>query len=125
MNYWMILKISLKALSRNKIRSALTMLGIIIGIAAVIAMVSLGQGAQRQIQEEIASLGDNIVWVRAGQPPFLGGPKCLRNDEQSESHGLRGHVERVSCGQGGQSQLQVDGPGGVWKPELEYPDRGI
>ena len=66
MNYWMILKISLKALSRNKIRSALTMLGIIIGIAAVIAMVSLGQGAQRQIQEEIASLGDNTVWVRAG-----------------------------------------------------------
>ena len=66
MNYWMILKISLKALSRNKIRSALTMLGIIIGVAAVIATVSVGQGAQRQIQEEIASLGDNTVWVRAG-----------------------------------------------------------
>ncbi len=66
MNYWMILKISLKALSRNKIRSALTMLGIIIGVAAVIATVSLGQGAQQQIQEEIASLGDSTVWVRAG-----------------------------------------------------------
>ena len=66
MNYWMILKISLKALNRNKIRSALTMLGIIIGVAAVIAMVSLGQGARRQIQEEIASLGDSTVWVRAG-----------------------------------------------------------
>ena len=66
MNYWMILKISLKALNRNKVRSALTMLGIIIGVSAVIAMVSLGEGARRQIQEEIASLGDNTVWVRAG-----------------------------------------------------------
>ena len=66
MNYWMILKISLKALSRNKVRSALTMLGIIIGVSAVIAMVSLGEGARRQIQEEIASLGDSTVWVRAG-----------------------------------------------------------
>ena len=66
MNYWMIVKISLKALNRNKIRSALTMLGIIIGVAAVIAMVSLGQGAQRQIQAEISSMGDNTVWVRAG-----------------------------------------------------------
>ena len=66
MNYWMILKISLKALNRNKVRSALTMLGIIIGVSAVIAMVSLGEGARRQIQEEIASLGDSTVWVRAG-----------------------------------------------------------
>ena len=66
MNYWMILKISLKALSRNKVRSALTMLGIIIGVSAVIAMVSLGEGARRQIQEEIASLGDSTLWVRAG-----------------------------------------------------------
>lgn len=66
MNYWMILKISIRALSRNKIRSALTMLGIIIGVAAVIATVSLGQGAQQQIQEEISSLGENTVWVRAG-----------------------------------------------------------
>jgi len=66
MNYWMIVKISLKALNRNKVRSALTMLGIIIGVSAVIAMVSLGEGARRQIQEEIASLGDSTVWVRAG-----------------------------------------------------------
>ena len=70
MPYWMILKISLKALNRNKIHSALTMLGIIIGVAAVIAMVSLGQGAQRQVQEEIASMGDNVVWVRVSKPAY-------------------------------------------------------
>jgi len=66
MSFWMILRISLTALSGNKIRSFLTMLGIIIGVAAVIAMVSLGQGAQRQVQEEIAAMGTNTLWVQAG-----------------------------------------------------------
>ena len=66
MSLWMILKIALKALNRNKIRSSLTMLGIIIGVGAVIAMVSLGKGAQRQMQEEIAAIGTNTLWVRAG-----------------------------------------------------------
>ena len=66
MGIWMILKISLKSLGRNKIRSILTMLGIIIGVAAVITMVSLGQGAQRQVQEEIAAMGTNTLWIRAG-----------------------------------------------------------
>ena len=66
MSFWMILKISLKALKRNKFRSFLTMLGIIIGVGAVIAMVSIGQGAQRQIQEEFAAMGTNTVWIRAG-----------------------------------------------------------
>jgi putative ABC transport system permease protein len=66
MSFWMILRISFKALGRNKIRSFLTMLGIIIGVAAVIAMVSLGKGAQRQVQEEIAAMGSNTLWIRAG-----------------------------------------------------------
>ena len=66
MSFWMILRISLKALNRNKIRSFLTMLGIIIGVGAVIAMVSLGKGAQRQVQEEIAAMGSNTLWIRAG-----------------------------------------------------------
>ena len=66
MSFWMILKISLKALKRNKFRSFLTMLGIIIGVGAVIAMVSIGQGAQRQIQEEFSAMGTNTVWIRAG-----------------------------------------------------------
>ena len=66
MNWFMTLRIALKALSRNKIRSILTMLGIIIGVGAVIAMVSIGKGAQRQIQEEIASMGTNTLMVWTG-----------------------------------------------------------
>ena len=61
-----ILKIALRALARNKARSALTMLGIIIGVASVIAMVSLGQGAQKQVQDQISSMGANLLIVQAG-----------------------------------------------------------
>ncbi|MGB8353981.1 MAG: ABC transporter permease, partial [Chthoniobacteraceae bacterium] len=59
-------KISFRALRRNKMRSLLTALGIIIGVAAVIAMVSIGNGAKSQIQAQIASLGENVILVFAG-----------------------------------------------------------
>ena len=66
MSIWMIMKVSAKALTRNKFRAFLTMLGIIIGVAAVIAMISLGRGAQEQVKERISSMGTDIIWVRAG-----------------------------------------------------------
>ena len=59
-------KISFRALRRNKMRSLLTALGIIIGVGAVIAMVSIGNGAKAQIQSQIASLGENVILVFAG-----------------------------------------------------------
>ena len=61
-----VLKIALRALARNKGRSLLTMLGIIIGVASVIAMVSLGQGAQQQVQQQIESMGTNMLIISAG-----------------------------------------------------------
>ncbi len=66
MNLVQILRIAMRALARNKLRSALTMLGIIIGVAAVIAMVSVGQGAQQQAQEQIAAMGSNVLFVGSG-----------------------------------------------------------
>jgi putative ABC transport system permease protein len=66
MNLFMIFRIAFRALARNKMRSALTMLGIIIGVGAVIAMVSIGQGAQASVQEQIASVGTNLLFVGAG-----------------------------------------------------------
>ena len=72
MSFWVILKIALKALNRNKIRSILTMLGIIIGVGAVIAMVSLGAGAQKQVQEEIAAMGTNTLQVWTGSMRSFG-----------------------------------------------------
>ncbi len=72
MSFWVILKIAFRALNRNKIRSVLTMLGVIIGVAAVIAMVSLGAGAQRQVQEEIAAMGTNTLQVWSGSMRSFG-----------------------------------------------------
>ncbi|HTL57788.1 MAG TPA: ABC transporter permease [Candidatus Limnocylindrales bacterium] len=59
-------KIALRALKRNKLRTILTMLGMIIGVGAVIAMVSIGNGAKSQIEAQIASMGQNVVLVFSG-----------------------------------------------------------
>ena len=61
-----IIRVSLRALARNKMRTILTMLGIIIGVGAVICTVAIGQGAAKQVQEQIQSLGDNIMFISAG-----------------------------------------------------------
>jgi len=66
MNFLMTLRIALKALGRNKLRSGLTMLGIIIGVGAVIAMIAIGSGAKARIQEQIASMGSNLLIVLSG-----------------------------------------------------------
>ena len=66
MSFFMIFRVALKALGRNKMRSALTMLGLIIGVAAVITMVALGAGATLQIETELQSAGTNLIMIRAG-----------------------------------------------------------
>lgn len=63
MNLPNILKVAFRSLGRNKLRSFLTMLGIIIGVAAVIAMLAIGQGARFVVQSQIASLGTNVLIV--------------------------------------------------------------
>jgi putative ABC transport system permease protein len=67
-----IIRVALGAIAANKMRSFLTMLGIIIGIAAVITMVSLGEGAQRDVQTRLQSMGTNVLTVRPGQAMFGG-----------------------------------------------------
>jgi putative ABC transport system permease protein len=71
MSILMVFRIALKALGRNKLRTALTMLGMIIGVAAVITMVALGTGAQTSIEAQIQSTGTNMIIVSAGN--FLQG----------------------------------------------------
>src|SRR5262249_32217252 len=61
-----IVPVALSALGRNKLRTALTMLGITIGIAAVICTVAIGEGGSSRIREHLQNLGDNFVWVEAG-----------------------------------------------------------
>ncbi len=60
------LRMALRALGRNKMRTALTMLGVIIGVAAVICTVAIGEGATQRIQTAIENMGANMVWIEAG-----------------------------------------------------------
>lgn len=66
MGFFDVLEIALISLSRNKMRSFLTMLGIIIGVGAVIAMMAVGTGAQQTIKDQIASLGTNVILIFPG-----------------------------------------------------------
>jgi putative ABC transport system permease protein len=61
-----LLRIALRELARNTLRSALTMLGISIGVGAFICSVAVGQGASAQIDEQIQNPGENMIWIEAG-----------------------------------------------------------
>jgi putative ABC transport system permease protein len=66
MDLMAVMRLAMLALRRNKMRSALTILGIIIGVGAVICTVAIGEGASRQVQDQIRSLGDNLLFISAG-----------------------------------------------------------
>ena len=66
MNVLESIRIALRALAANKLRATLTMLGIIIGVGAVIALMSLGQGVQATVEEQIQGIGSNLVMVTSG-----------------------------------------------------------
>jgi len=72
MNLWSTLRIALNALRVNKLRSTLTMLGIIIGVGAVITMLAVGNGAQARVEEQIKSLGSNIMIIFPGSTTASG-----------------------------------------------------
>ena len=66
MNYSNLTKVAVKALLINKMRAFLTMLGIIIGVASVIAMLAIGQGSKKSIQDQVSGMGSNLVFVMPG-----------------------------------------------------------
>lgn len=72
MLFWTIIKVAFKSLFANKLRTFLAMLGIIIGVGAVISMLAMGTGAQERVMERIASMGTNLVVVRPGQRGLRG-----------------------------------------------------
>src|SRR5579863_4113899 len=66
MDFLAVLRIALYSLERHKMRSILTMLGIVIGIAAVVTSVSFGEGANQMVQAQIANMGTNLLYAFAG-----------------------------------------------------------
>ncbi len=67
---WEAVRLALRSILRNKLRSFLTILGVVIGVAAVIAMVTVGQGSQQQVAASVSSLGSDVLSLR----PDRGGP---------------------------------------------------
>lgn len=83
MNYSNLFKIAMRAIAANKLRSFLTMLGIIIGVASVIAMIAIGQGSKKSIQANIAEMGSNMIMIRPGQDKGPGGAQQDASDMQT------------------------------------------
>ncbi len=87
-----IVLVALASIRANALRSGLTTLGIVIGTAAVITMVALGEGAQRQVQEQIETMGTNILTVRPGQGFSRGVATGNRRLEENDALALRNQV---------------------------------
>src|SRR5690606_77060 len=87
-------KLALRAISRNMLRSFLTILGVVIGVAAVIAMVTIGNGTTAQVQSELSRLGTNTLFVRPGHwGPCRASTEAKRFDDrdvQSITHQISG-----------------------------------
>lgn len=75
MNATNLFKIALRAIAANKMRSFLTMLGIIIGVASVIAMLAIGQGSKKSIQQNVSEMGSNMIMIQPGQDNGPGGAR--------------------------------------------------
>src|ERR1044071_785844 len=73
MKLFNLIRIALRALQRNKLRAFLTMLGIIIGVGAVIAMVAIGQGSKKSIQDQLSTMGSNMLTIRPNSNQTPGG----------------------------------------------------
>lgn len=82
MNLANLLKIAIKALSNNKLRGFLTMLGIIIGVASVITMLAIGQGSKKSIQAQISEMGSNMIMIHPGGD-MRGGVRLDADDMES------------------------------------------
>lgn len=81
MNYTNLSKVAINALMRNKMRSFLTMLGIIIGVGSVITMLAIGQGSKKSIQDQVSSMGSNMIFIMPSQQSSGGVKQSNTNSE--------------------------------------------
>ena len=125
MSVIMIFRVALKALNRNKMRTALTMLGMIIGVAAVITMVALGTGAQSSIEAQIQTAGTNMIIVMAGNftqggvRQGQGNASTLSPDDAAEIAKLPG-VQYAAAGLNTRGQMVAGNQN--WNTQLQGTD---
>jgi putative ABC transport system permease protein len=99
MGFREVVRVALRALARNKMRTILTMLGIIIGVGAVICAVAIGQGASEQVQQQISNLGDNIIFVSAGSVTTNGvrmGTQATKTLTVQDAEAIQQHVPSIA-----------------------------
>ena len=125
MSIFMTLVIALKALSRNKMRTMLTMLGMIIGVGAVITMVALGKGAQSTIEEQVKAAGTNLITINAGN--FTqggvrqgGGMSTTLTPEDAEALRAVAGVQYVAAGVNSRAQLIAGNQN--WSSQIQGTD---
>ncbi len=124
-----ILRIAMRTLARNKLRSALTMLGIIIGVGAVIAMLGVGQGAQKTMQDQIQAMGSNMLFVgsgtvtRGGMHLGWGSTKSLVYNDMLAI--LRECPAAKAAAPGSSSNAQVVFGNDNWQTRLNGTERSI
>ncbi|MGH9776147.1 MAG: ABC transporter permease [Candidatus Acidiferrales bacterium] len=115
MSFQEVLRVALRALARNKMRTILTMLGIIIGVGAVICTVAIGEGASNAVHDQIMSLGDNMVFIAAGSVNSHGvhmGSNATKTLTVLDADAIRQQVtflSRVSPGVGSSAQVVYQG----------------
>ena len=83
MNIQNLFRIALRAIAKNKMRSLLTMLGIIIGVASVIAMLAIGQGSKRSIESQISEMGSNMIMIMPYDVESTGGVRMGASNVQT------------------------------------------
>jgi putative ABC transport system permease protein len=129
MSLLMVVKIALKALNRNKLRTALTMLGMIIGVAAVITMVALGNGATRSIETQIQAAGTNMITVSAGNFTMggvRGGAGASSTLTKEDADAIRNEVPGVQyLAIGVNTRAQVIAGGQNWSTRIQGTEPDI
>ena len=93
---WNTLLLSLRAITRNVLRSFLTILGVVIGVAAVITMVTLGKGATRSVSDQISSMGSNLLMLRPGQR-FGPGADVAPNFKLADVEAIRTQISTIDA----------------------------
>ena len=93
---WNTLLLSLRAITRNVLRSFLTILGVVIGVAAVITMVTLGKGATRSVSDQISSMGSNLLMLRPGQR-FGPGADVAPNFKLADVEAIRAQITAIDA----------------------------
>ena len=115
--------LAFEAIARNKLRSALTSLGVIMGVAAVIVMMALGDGAKASIEQRVASLGTNVLTVSAGSANVGGvrtGQGAVTTLTPADAAAIAADVRGVrAVSPGVSSRAQVVGPAGNWQTQIQ------